>query len=84
MCRYLIANYINFRIMSTLTISYSIRDHKSAENEEKFCNENVIEKLIKHAKSDLREDESSRTECFQHFKEWIKQNSDISNCILGN
>lgn len=35
------------------------------------------------ARKELREDKIMREMCLQQFRDWIKQNRDIENCIMG-
>lgn len=35
------------------------------------------------AKTELREDKKTREQCLEQFKEWIRKNPDIQNCLTG-
>lgn len=48
---------------------------------EKFSD--LMEMAALVAKKELREDEQTRQQCLAQFKEWIRTNPDIQNCLTG-
>nr|CAI5846142.1 unnamed protein product [Callosobruchus analis] len=54
-----------------------------------ICNNNntddkIKKELARIAQEELRETESSRTQCLQSFREWVEQNGDIENCLTDD
>lgn len=35
------------------------------------------------ANKELREDEKTKEQCLRQIREWINQNKDIQNCLIG-
>jgi hypothetical protein len=68
-----------------LLISNPWRDNNNTLIDKKLiCKEqDISDKLAKVAKNELREDERTRQQCLQQFRDWIKKNQDIENCFMG-
>lgn len=43
----------------------------------------IMKELYKIAERELRENENARKQCVEQLRNWIKQNVDIENCLLG-
>lgn len=43
----------------------------------------IMKELFKIAERELRENETARKQCLEQLRNWVKQNPDIENCILG-
>ncbi|CAH1366631.1 retinaldehyde-binding protein 1 [Tenebrio molitor] len=69
-----------------LLISNPWRDNNNTLIDKKLiCKEqDISDKLAKVAKNELREDERTRQQCLQQFRDWIKKNQDIENCFMDD
>lgn len=71
-----------------LIINYPWNDNPEEENSNekeqiKTDNKNPTHTLWQVAHQELRENKTTKQQCLLQFREWIVQNSDIENCILG-
>lgn len=66
-----------------LIVNHPWKDSGCLKKSEEASNENLTDNIWEVAFNELREDEKTREQCLKQFKEWIRQNKDIENCIMG-
>ncbi|XP_072385395.1 clavesin-1 [Diabrotica undecimpunctata] len=70
---------------SELIMVNSWNDHYNTDNcNIKITNKKLKKELYEVASRELRESESTRKECLEHLRNWIKQNPDIENCLTDD
>lgn len=64
-------------ILVSIPWKQTLMDDNYKDNKE---NENIVEVI---ASRELRESPRIREQCLVQFREWIKQNNDMENCLTG-